>query len=143
MGIYIREFKKTDLKAFEPIETGVSSYDNEFAQAIEDSDLAVTGIKNGEIVLCGGVHPTENPEHGELWLRLSRGCQKNKIETIRCLKEGLRIISDVFPFRQLNAIIKCDFAQSIRLIEFLGFSKTQELVFEGQKWSIFSKRVKE
>jgi len=144
--IYVRPFKANDFKAFEPIEPMVHAeiIDMEFVQAIEDSGLAVTGIRNGEIVGCGGVHPIENePEQGEMWLRLSKTCQSHRLDTLMCLKDGLKIIEEIYPFNQLNATIKCGFEKSIKLVEYLGFVRTREVETEGQKWFIYSKRVKE
>lgn len=138
--IYVRPFQKGDLSAFEPTEPGVDRFNDELAQTIEDSDLAVTGVKrDGTIVGCGGVHPAG--EQGELWLRLSRYSQGHRLETLRWLKEGLAIIENTFGFKQLNASIKCCFSQSIRMVEYLGFKKTRELTHKGQKWNIYSKLV--
>lgn len=138
MAIFIRPFKKSDLDAFEPIEEGINRFDPDLAEAIENSGLSVTGIRNGEIVGCGGVHPIDE-EQGELWLRLSKSCQKHKLDTIRWLREGLIIIEEVYPFKQLNASIKATFKQSIKLIRFLGFVQTQA----GQEFNVYSKRVRE
>jgi hypothetical protein len=141
--IYVRPFKISDFKAFVPIEpfAGPEPVDPEFAQAIEDSGLAVTGIMDGKVIGCGGVHPV-NDFHGELWLRLSTDCLKYKYSFARWLKEGLRIIEEDYPFKQLNATIKCCFETSIKMIEHLGFERTQEVEREGQKWFVYSKRVK-
>lgn len=138
MAIYIRPMKKSDLGAFKPIEEGISRFNPEQAQAIEDSGLSVTGIRNGEIVGCGGVHPISE-EQGELWLMLSHDCLEHKFEILRCLKDGLKIVEETFGFRQLNATIRCGFKQSIKLVRFLGFKQTQT----GQEWNIYSKQVKE
>ena len=138
--IYVRPFKKEDLSAFKPLEEGIDRFDDELSQAIEDSDLSVTGVKrDGTIVGCGGVHP--KGEQGELWLRLSDYCKTHRMETLRWLREGLAIIEKTFLFKQLNASIKCDFSQSITLVEYLGFKKTQEVINEGRKWGIYSKLV--
>jgi len=146
MSIYIRAFRSSDLAEFKPIEP--MDVDEEFspelAQAIEDSELAVTGIRNGRVVGCGGVHPTEgNDFHGEMWLRLSRDCQSFPIETMRWLKTGQKIIEENYPFKQLNATIKCCFKSSIKMIEYLGFTLTEKREHEGQNWLIYSKRVQE
>ena len=114
--------------------------DSELAQSIEDSGLAVTGIRNGEIIGCGGVHPVDDI-HGELWLRLSRECLKHKIDTLRWLKDGLAIIEETYPFKQLDIAVKCCFEKSIKMIEYLGFKKIQEITHKGKKWFIYSKRV--
>jgi len=146
MPVYVRPFRASDLDAFIPIEplSADEIVDPEFAQAIEDSRLAITGIRDGEIVGCGGTHPIEdNDEQGELWLRLSTDCLKHKIETLQWLKSGLEIIEETYPFKQLNATIKCCFEKSIKLVEYLGFGRTQEIEHEGQKWFIYSKRIKE
>ena len=139
--IYIRPFRVSDFEAFVPIEPLAKAEigDPELAQAIEDSGLAVTGIRDGEIVGCGGVHPIEDiPEQGEMWLRLSKTCQRYPLDTLRWLKDGLKIIEETYPFEQLNATVKCCFKKSVRMIEYLGFQRTQEV--DG--WFIYSKRVK-
>ena len=115
--------------------------DPEFAKAIEDSGLAITGIRNGEIAGSGGCHPTEDVTHGELWLRLSKDCQNHKIDTLRWLIAGMKIIEETYPFEQLDASIRCCFERSIKLVEHLGFKKTEEKTHEGQKWAIYSKRI--
>lgn len=138
MGIFIRPMKKSDLDAFEPIEENVVGFSLEMAQAVEDSGLSVTGIRNGRVVGCGGVHPITE-EQGELWLRLSKDCLKHKLDTLRWLRDGLKIIEETFGFKQLNATIRCGFEQSTKLVRFLGFNQTQA----GQEWNIYSKLVKE
>lgn len=144
MGIYTRPFKKSDLDALDPVESLAQDegFTPEFVQAIEDSGLAVTGTRNGRIIGCGGVHPSSD-EQGELWLRLSRSCLRHRLETLRWLREGLKLVEELYPFKQLNAIIRCDFKSSIKLVKFLGFKLTQTKTHEGKRWSIFSKRVKE
>lgn len=144
MGIYIRKFKVSDLSAFDPIEplTSTEINDRELAQAMEDSGLAVTGIRNGVVIGCGGVHPVDD-FHGELWLRLSKDCMNYKIGTMRWLKAGLGIIEETFPFKQLNASIKECFEVSSRLIEYLGFELTEIKTIDDVKWLIYSKRVQE
>lgn len=141
--IYMRAFKKEDFEAFEPIEPMVSAEikDHELAQAIEDSGLAVTGIRDGKVVGCGGVHPIENSEQGEMWLRLSSTCLKHKLDTLRWMRDGLEMIEDTYGFEQLNASVKCCFEQSVKMVEYLGFKRTQEVEQEGMKWAIYSKRI--
>jgi hypothetical protein len=141
LSIYVRKFKKEDLSAFKPLEPGLSQFDDELAQSIENSSLAITGVRDGRIVGCGGVHP--NKEQGEVWLRLSKICLKHKLDTLRWLREGLKIIEDTFGFKQLNATIKCDFPQSIKLVKSLGFKQTRTRTINGVQWDIFSKRVEE
>jgi hypothetical protein len=138
MAVYIRPFKKEDLTTFEPIEQIENEFNPEMAQAIEDSGLSVTGLRDGIIVGTGGVHPIDE-EQGELWLRLSKDCLKRKFDTLRCLRDGIKIIEETFGFRQLNATIKCGFEQSIKLVRFLGFKQTQA----GQEYNVYSKLVKE
>lgn len=140
--IYVRPFKKSDLSAFEPLEKGIDRFDDKLAQSIEDSDLAVTGVKrDGTIVGCGGCHP--DGEHGELWLRLSDYAENHRLETLRWIKEGLKIIEDTFPFRQLNAIIRCSYTKSLKLIEHLGFVPTETKTINNIDFTVFSKKVKE
>ncbi len=145
MPVYIRPFRVSDFTAFEPIEplTKAEIGDPELAQAIEDSSLAVTGIRDGKVIGCAGVHPIENDDfNGELWLRLSADCLKHKLDTLRWIRDGLKIVEETFPFGQLNATIKCCFEKSIKMIEYLGFKRTREVECEGQQWVIYSKRVR-
>ncbi len=140
--IYIRPFKKSDLSAFVPLEPliEVEIKDPELAQAMEDSGLAVTGVRDGKIIGCAGVHPIDKV-HGEMWLRLSEDCLKHKIDTMRWIKDGLKIIEETYPFKQLNATVKCCFEKSIRMVEYLGFVLTETKEHKGQRWAVYSKRV--
>jgi hypothetical protein len=142
MSVFIRPFKKSDLTAFEPIEQIENEFSPEMAQAIEDSGLSVTGIRDGRVVGCGGVHPITK-EQGEIWLRLSDDCKKHKLDTIRWLRDGFKIIEETFRFKQINATIRCEFAQSIKLAKLVGFVQTQTKIIDGKKWDIFSKLVKQ
>ncbi len=144
MSIYIRPFKKEDFEAFDPIEPMLESgiKNPEFVQAIEDSKLAVTGVRNGKVFGCAGVHPVKDDDfNGEMWLRLSPDCLNHKLDTLRWIRDGLVIVEETFPFSQLNATIKCCFEQSMKMMEYLGFTKTQEVEHEGMKWAIYSKRI--
>ncbi|KKL10775.1 hypothetical protein LCGC14_2552450 [marine sediment metagenome] len=142
--IYIRPFRVSDFEAFEPIEPLATAEikDPAFAQAIEDSCLAVTGVRDGEVIGCAGVHPVEDDDfNGEMWLRLSPDCLKHKLDTLRWIRDGLKIIEETFPFGQLNATIKCCFTQSIKMVEYLGFKRVREVEHEGKQWFIYSKRI--
>jgi len=143
MAIYIRPFKASDFDAFVPIEPlGMNELnDPVLAKAIEDSNLAVTGIRNGEIIGCGGVHPVDD-FHGELWLRLSKTCVEHPIDTLNWLKSGLKIIEETYPFKQLNAAIYACYSKGLKLIEYLGFKKVQEVFYKDKQWFIYSKRIK-
>ncbi len=144
MAIYIREFEISDLSAFVPLEPmdKDEAVDPELAKAIADSDLAVTGVRDGKVVGCGGVHPVDDI-HGELWLRLSQECTKFPFDTLRWLKDGLKIIEEIFPFRQLDAVIKCSFKKSVKLIEFLGFKQTQFITKDNVRYAVYSKLVRD
>jgi len=56
---------------------------------------------------------------------------------VRCLRKVLEIFEKTFPFKQLDALVKCDFKESIKLVESFGFIHTQ--VKDG--WNIYSKRI--
>ena len=145
MGVFVRPFKAKDLKAFKPLERlPVDDFVDspELAKAAEKSNLAVTGIRNGKIVGCGGVHPIDDV-HGELWLRLSADCVNHKIDTVRWLKCGFDIVCKTFPFRQLNAVIRCDFERGKRLVEWLGLKPVQLMTHEGEKYTVYAKRVRD
>ncbi len=144
--IYVRPFKVSDFTEFVPIEplqkTDID--DPEFAQVVEDSGLAVTGIygKDRKVIGCAGVHPIDE-FHGEVWLRLSPECRKYKTSTLRWLKAGLKIAEETYPFKQLNATIQECFEVSSRMIEYLGFVSTEKKEIDGRQFLIYSKRVQE
>ena len=140
--IYDRPFKVSDFSAFEPMEKLTEQGDPELVQAIEDSGLAVTGVRDGKIIGCGGVHPVDD-FHGEGWLRLSKDCLEHKIDTMRWIRDGLKIVEETYPFKQINASIRSCFKISARMVERLGFELTEEKTYEGEKWLIYSKRVQE
>jgi len=138
MAVYIRPFKITDLDAFETIEEDINRCNPEWAKAIENSGLAITGIREGKIFGSGGVHPL-NEEQGEIWMRLSKDCLDHKLDTLRWIREGFKIIEDIYPFREIIAMVRCDFTKSIKLVKFLGFAQTGT----KEDMNIYSKRVKE
>jgi len=114
--------------------------DLDFAKAIEDSGLAVTGIRNGKEFLCGGVHPIDDVA-GEAWLRLSEDCMDHKIGTMRLIHDGLKIIEEVYPFKQLIVSINDCYKVGARMVKRLGFEFVEEKTFEGKNWLIYSKET--
>jgi hypothetical protein len=130
------QVKDLDFKTVEDISG--REWSDEFALAVEDSKLAVSGVIGNKVVGCGGVHPIDD-FHGELWLRLSEWCLDHKIETIRWLQAGLEIIEKTYPFKQLNASVKEGFCESEKLLKFLGFEDVQI----KQGFTIYAKRVQE
>lgn len=124
--VIVRPFKADDLNEFVPIEPMDKDELKEpkLAKAIEDSGLAITGVKNGKVVGCGGVHPLSD-EQGELWLRLSEECLKHRMDTLLWLTDGLEIISETFPFRQLNAVVRKTYKTGIKLVKVFGFKEIQ------------------
>ena len=142
MSVLVRPFKKSDLKEIDPIEPLATNEmgDDEFTQAIEDSGLAVTGVRNGKVIGCGGVHPIDENQ-GEMWLRLDKDCLNHKIDTLWWLKCGMAIIEETYPFKQLNATVSCCFKESIKMIEWLGFIFTEEKMCDNKTWLIYSKRI--
>lgn len=142
MYIYVRPFKAEDIKKFKPIEPIVTDEVMPIADLIEKSGLAVTGLINGEVVCCGGVHPV-NKEQGEAWLRISRKCRKYKFATLRWIFAGLKIVEETYPFNQLNATVRLDCPKMVKLIETLGFKLVQYAEEKKVKYGIYVKRVKE
>jgi len=140
MSVYIRKFKASDLKAFTPIEPldDGDVMTEEFVKCIEKSELAVTGIRNGEIVGCGGVHPVlDNPEDGEFWLRLSQDCKKHPYDTIKWLQDGIEIIKKTYPFKFLRATMRGKFKAGIKLVKFLGFTFDKKMRYNNEDWFVW------
>ena len=136
----IRPFKKEDLDKFEPIEPYNGRDElKDLAELIEVSGLAVTGLKDGKVVGCGGVHPHD--KKGELWLRISSECKKFPIETARCLKEAIGIIEKEFGFRQLYAVIQDRFCHGKKLIERCGYKPIQTKTENGIEYIVYSKLI--
>jgi len=142
--IYVRPFKAEDIKAFKPVEPIGRDLliIPDLAEAIERSGLAVTGYIDGEIVCCGGVHPTEQKGHGEAWIRLSKKCQQYPIATMRWIKAGMNIVEETYPFEQLNAWVRQDCPMMIKMIGMLGFALTQTKTALGITYGVYSKRIK-
>ena len=135
MSALVRPFKKSDLKEIDPIESLASEdITDEFAQAVEDSSLAVTCIRDGKVMGCGGVHPI-NEFQGEIWLRLDKSCQDHKIDTLRWIKCGMKIIEETYPFQRLDAMVQCCLESSIKMLEWMGFTRIKE----EDGWIVFQK----
>lgn len=143
MSIFVRPFKKEDYYMIDPIEpdTEGRKYKPEFVQAIEESGLSVTGIRNGKVVGSGGVHPM-NKEQGELWLQLDKDCLNHRFDTLKWLIEGMKIIEQTYPFNQLFVYI-CNFVTSAKLVKYLGFKLIRVRTVKNDKWLVFSKRIRE
>lgn len=135
MGIYVRPFKKEDLAGLITI-AEPEEFDGELAEAIEKSGLAATGERDGKVIMCGGVHPSED-EHGILWLKLSTDAEKHKIECLRCIKRVVEIFEKTFDFKQYDACVRCGFDKGIRLARLLGLTHIQ--IVDG--WNIYSKKT--
>ncbi len=142
MSVYVRPFRASDLSAFAPIEPLSTDEikDSELAKAMEKSNLAITGIRNGKIFGCGGAHPIDDV-HGELWLRLSKDCQKHKLDTLRWLKSGFKIIEETFPFKQLNAVIQCNYKNGRKLVEWLGLKQIRFIKKDNKRYAVYAKLV--
>lgn len=126
MSVIVRKFKASDLDAFEPIEPDLEGTPGQ-------TGIAVTGVRDGKIVGCGGVDDT-----GEVWLRLSDTCRKFPLDTLRWLKSAIELIEETCGFEQLNATVKDCFGKGVKLVEYLGFVRTQEI----DQWFIYSKRTR-
>ena len=84
---------------------------------------AYTGLKDGKIVGAAGVRLYEK-NTGELWAVFSKEIAKHKKELLRSARELLGIILTEFNLRTLVATSKKDLPTSQRLLEHLGFVKT-------------------
>ncbi len=145
MLIYIRPFKADDFSAFEPLERiyGEEYDDPKIAKMIEESGLSVTGVAGDVIVGCGGVHPIDENQ-GELWLRVNKNYAKlHPIELYKWLKAGIRIIEETYPFRQLNAVVKCGYEKGKKFIESFGYKQTQVIKYKNEEHYVYSKLVKD
>jgi len=136
--VTIRPFKKEDL-CFEPIEPDITPFTDEFVEAIEQSGLAVTGMRNGKVVGCGGVHP-DGPQ-AELWLRLSKEVVNFPRTAMRIVLEAERIIEKTYGFEKLFAVIRSDFCESEKIVKRLGFEAAEEKAQNGRMWKIYSKVI--
>ena len=132
--IIFRPFIKKDAQ-LETIEA-VDKWPDEFAEAVEKSQLAVTGVWNNQVIGCGGIHPV-NSEQGELWLRLSKWCVSHPVETMRQMVEAFLIVEKTCPFKQLNAVIKEGFCTE-RIVKRLGFSE----VCKKSGFTVYAKVIK-
>lgn len=120
----------------------LEEFSDEMQDAIEKSGLAVTGTYKGKPIACGGVHPIDE-FHGEIWLRLNPWCLNDRRDTLLFLREAEAVLCKDYPFKQLNATVNAEFKQSLKLIEFLGYSKVEEKVYNNTLYYVYAKRVKE
>lgn len=146
MSIYVRPFKVSDLNTFELLEPlsepSDMKFTPEFSQAVEDSGLSVTGVRDGKVIGCGGVIPIDD-FFGQAWLRLSKECMNFKIDTMRWLRDGMEVVEQGYPFEQINTVVKSCFAVSVKMVERLGFGLVGEKMFNGEKWLMYSKRIQD
>ena len=120
--------------------TPVDIESEELGIAMEESGLAVTGIKDGKIIGCGGVHPIDE-KSGEIWIRLSQECLGYRLGILRLLKAGFKIMEETYPFEVLTATVKCCFGVSVNMIEKFGFERLKEITHKGEQWYIYRKAI--
>ena len=123
--IYAREFRPEDLKDIQPVESGLRS---QYNPDLQQYNTAVTGIKDGRVIGCGGVYNIGNGI-GETWLVLDVEAEKCPIAVGMWLKEGMKIISS--NFRRLQCVVRADLTPAIKTVEFVGFD------LEGKMKSYF------
>ena len=111
----------------------------EIIRVRKNSGVHLTVTHKRRILACGGIIITGDDE-GCVWMRLTKELCKNKIELIRMLKEGLKIVEESFGLSKLRACVKDSFPTGQRFAEHFGFHRTDE-TFEsaGTTYRVYRK----
>lgn len=111
----------------------------ELVRVKKNSGVHLTLTHKKKILACGGIIIT-NEDEGCVWLRLTQDICKNKIDLIRMLKAGQKIIEESFGLKKLCAYVKDSFPVGRRFAEHFGFHRTDE-TFEsaGHTFRVYTK----
>ena len=86
------------------------------AQAIEDDANSYSILKNGKVLLCGGVTQYW-PNRAEAWAIFDQDCKKDFLSIHRAAKRYL----DQCQVKRIEAAVDVDFEAGHRWAELLGF----------------------
>jgi RimJ/RimL family protein N-acetyltransferase len=146
MGVYVRDFKPEDALAINGIlEPGILGHSRyaEWAAQHKDYGPAFTGIRNGEIIGCGGIMILWEGT-GEAWATLAPATKHSPKDVFYCLRKGLEIIGEAYELIRIQAIAKPSFPESVRLLRHLGFEEEGVLrkYWEGGIDAVMMAKVK-
>ena len=85
-------------------------------------ELSWSGVHNGHLVGCGGIIPIW-PGLAECWLVGGWRLPSHKISAVRALTLTLARLVRENKLRRLQAIVRADWDQAIRFVEFLRFEQ--------------------
>ena len=121
--IEIRQYQEGDIDSVrrDPLEQAVKSYPDMHPQ-----DYTLTALMDGEVIGVGGIVMLwEGVAEG--WILLAEEVLDFKVATYKCL---VRMVDKAIKdnnLRRLEAVIRTDFPQAVKMAERLGFNR------EGKK----------
>jgi RimJ/RimL family protein N-acetyltransferase len=108
-----------------PVDEAVSKYPD-FAP----DDNSFTAVWESKIIGCGGIKVLWTGV-GELWIMLAKEIENNgmlvRIKTIDIIKDKINDYINKYDLWRVQAVVRSDFPQAIKLIEFLGLEKEGHL----------------
>jgi hypothetical protein len=81
-----------------------------------------TAEVDGEVMVLGGIITLWSGV-GEGWVILSKNCNKTPVLIYSCIKNVFKQLIKAGEFWRIQAIVRTDFPQSIKMIEHLGFKR--------------------
>jgi RimJ/RimL family protein N-acetyltransferase len=117
--IKLRPAKQEDVEYLRTValEGGMKTY-----PPVTVEQPAYTGYVNDKPIGCGGVVILWDGV-GEVWLIVSREVESHKVQAVKVLKRMCEIILLKHELRRIQAIIRTDFPQAVKLVESLGFER--------------------
>ena len=116
----IRKLQEGDIEYVRknPLEEAVKRYPD----LPTPEENCYTGLVDGKIMGVGGVIVLWEGV-GEAWLILSKDILEMKIATYLCIKEMVERMISECNLRRIQAVIRTDYPQAIKMIEALGFKR--------------------
>ena len=126
----LRKFEPSDIEELRPTAIdrsllGQVKYCKKWAKANAESGPAYTAFKDGQMIGSAGIRLL-NSNEGLLWAVFSTKMEKCVKTTMRSSRELLAVLIEEFDLKTLHAESRKGFAASQRMLEHLGFVKTNK-----------------
>ena len=121
----LRKFKPSDAEQLRPSAIDNDGLSNKQAELNATNGPAYTAFKDEQIIGAAGIRLLDD-HTGVLWAVFSTTMKQHVRETLRSSRELLTALLCEFDLKTVYAMSKKGLASSQRLLEHLGFSKTDE-----------------
>ena len=109
-----------------------------FLEMTKKNSVAITGIEDGNIMVCGGISYT-NDDKGIVWVKVSKKCLKQSFRWARSIRETFKTMMDSVGDLEISTYILDNFCKGERLARLIGLKRSGEA--EKYNGKIYNKYV--